>query len=69
MRPVMITEQQHADACRGWQKFFDDHLQDIGAAARPYIPGQRALDYAREECRTYKRSYLEPDDPLYVAWR
>jgi hypothetical protein len=64
------TEQLHSDACREWQKFFDDHLRDVGATAQPFIPGQHALDYARESCRTFKHTFLPQNHELYkVNWR
>jgi hypothetical protein len=67
---TMATNQQHFEACQKWQKFFDDHLRDVGATAPPFIPGQTSDDYIRESCRTFKRTFLPQNHDLYrVQWR
>ena len=61
----MATEQQHFDAARQFQGFYDDTLRRVGARAPQPVLGQKVDDYRREALRTMKRTFLPSAHPLY----
>jgi hypothetical protein len=64
-RKNMATEQQHFDASRQFQAFYDDTLRRVGPRAPQPVLGQKVDDYRREALRTMKRTFLPPAHPLY----
>jgi hypothetical protein len=61
----MATPQQHFDASRKFQAYYDETLRDIGARAPQPVLGQTVNDYRRETLRTIKRTFLPPAHELY----
>ena len=61
----MASPQQHFDAARKFQAFYDEVLRDIGARAPEPVLGQSVNDYRRETLRTIKRTYLPQNHDLY----
>ena len=61
----MATEQQHFDASRQFQAYYDDTLRKVGARAPQPVLGQSVNDYRRETLRQLKRTFLPPVHPLY----
>jgi hypothetical protein len=59
------TEQQHFDACRQYQAYYDEYLREVGGRAPPPTLGQTVNDYRRETCRRFKRTFLPPIHDLY----
>lgn len=61
----MSTDQQHFDAARQFQEFYDQTLRKVGAKAPQPVLGQNVDDYRRETLRTLKRTFLPENHPLY----
>jgi hypothetical protein len=61
----MATEQEHFDAARRFQEYYDGKLRDIGMRAPTPVLGQNVTDYRRETDRQIKRAFLPPIHPLY----
>jgi hypothetical protein len=61
----VATEQQHFDASRQFQAFYDETLRKVGAKAPQPTLGQNADDYRREVLRQLKRTFLPPAHDLY----
>jgi hypothetical protein len=61
----MASQQQHFDAARKYQEYYDETLRNIGARAPQPILGQSVNDYRRETLRTIKRTFLPPAHDLY----
>jgi hypothetical protein len=61
----MATEQEHFDAARQFQAFYDDTLRKVGARAPTPVLGQTVNDYRRETLRNLKRTFLPQNHPLY----
>jgi hypothetical protein len=59
------TEQQHFDAARQYQAYYDEYLREVGGRAPSPTLGQSVNDYRRETCRTFKRTFLPPVHDLY----
>jgi hypothetical protein len=60
----MSTDQQHFDAARQFQEFYDQTLRRVGAKAPQPILGQSVNDYRRETLRNLKRTFLPEVHPL-----
>jgi hypothetical protein len=56
----MSTPQEHFDAARRFQEFYDETLRKIGARAPEPTVGQTCNDYRRETLRNLKRTFLPP---------
>jgi hypothetical protein len=61
----MATDEQHFQACRRFQEYYDAALQQVGTSAPAPRPGQRVNDYRRETLRQLKRTFLPQNHPLY----
>ena len=54
----MSTDQQHFDAARQFQAYYDETLRHVGAKAPQPTLGQSVNDYRRETLRQLKRTFL-----------
>jgi hypothetical protein len=61
----MSTEQEHFDAARKFQAYYDDSLRKVGMRAPQPILGETVNHYRRETLRTIKRTFLPQNHPLY----
>ena len=61
----MSTDQQHFDAARQFQAFYDETLRKVGAKAPQPTLGQSCNDYRRETLRNLKRTFLPEVHPLH----
>ena len=61
----MSTDQQHFEASRQFQAYYDDTLRKVGTRAPAPSLGQSVNDYRRETLRQLKRTFLPPAHPLY----
>jgi hypothetical protein len=66
----MATAQDHFDASRKFQAYYDETLRKIGMRAPQPTLGDTVNHYRRETLRTIKRTFLPrvpPDVPLHAA--
>ena len=56
----MPTEQEHFDASRQFQAYYDETLRRVGARAPAPVLGQSVNDYRRETLRQLKRTFYRP---------
>jgi len=61
----MASPQEHFDASRRYQEYYDETLRNIGARAPEPVLGQTVNNYRRETLRTIKRTFLPQNHPLY----
>jgi hypothetical protein len=61
----MASPQQHFDAARKFQEYYDETLRDIGARAPEPVLGETVNNYRRETLRTIKRTFLPQNHDLY----
>ena len=61
----MPSEQQHFEAARKFQAFYDETLRKIGARAPQPILGETVNHYRRETLRNLKRTFLPQNHDLY----
>jgi hypothetical protein len=61
----MSTPQDHFDAARKFQEFYDAQLRRVGMRAPEPTLGQTVNDYRRETLRTLKRTFLPQNHDLY----
>jgi hypothetical protein len=61
----MSTDQQHFDASRQFQAYYDETLRKVGTHAPAPVLGQSVNDYRRETLRQLKRTFLPPAHDLY----
>jgi hypothetical protein len=61
----VATEQEHFNACRQFQAYYDETLRKVGARAPQPTLGQSCNDYRRETLRQLKRTFLPPAHDLY----
>jgi hypothetical protein len=61
----MSSPQEHFDAARRFQEFYDQTLRRVGARAPQPILGQTVNDYRREALRNLKRTFLPQNHDLY----
>jgi hypothetical protein len=61
----MRTEQQHFDAARQFQEYYDQTLRRVGTHAPAPVLGQSVNDYRRETLRQLKRTFLPEAHPLH----
>ena len=61
----MSTPEQHFDAARKFQEFYDNTLRRIGVRAPQPTLGETVNHYRREVLRTIKKTFLPQDHPLY----
>jgi hypothetical protein len=61
----MASEQEHFDAARKYQEFYDNTLRKIGMRAPQPTLGQTVNNYRRETLRTIKRTFLPEAHELY----
>jgi hypothetical protein len=61
----MSTPQQHFDAARRFQEFYDETLRKVGARAPQPTLGETVNHYRRETLRNLKRTFLPQNHDLY----
>jgi hypothetical protein len=61
----MSSAQEHFDASRRFQEYFDSTLRQVGLRAPQPVLGQSVNDYRREVLRMAKRKFLPQNHPLY----
>jgi hypothetical protein len=61
----MSTPQEHFDASRQFQAYYDETLRRVGTRAPAPVLGQSVNDYRRETLRQLKRTFLPPAHDLY----
>jgi|SRR6516164_8957631 len=61
----MSTPQDHFDAARKFQAFYDETLRKVGMRAPQPVLGETVNHYRRETLRTIKRTFLPQNHPLY----
>src|SRR5271170_6495484 len=61
----MSTDQQHFEAARQFQAYYDETLRHVGTKAPQPTLGQSVNDYRRETLRRLKRTYLPEIHPLH----
>ena len=61
----MPSEQEHFDAARKFQAFYDETLRKVGMRAPQPTLGQTVNNYRRETLRTLKRTFLPQVHELY----
>jgi hypothetical protein len=61
----MSTPEQHFDAARRFQEFYDQTLRRVGMRAPEPVLGQTCNDYRRETLRNLKRTFLPQNHDLY----
>src|SRR5262245_57429881 len=61
----MATPQEHLDASRKFQEYYDQTLRRVGMRAPEPTLGQTVNDYRREALRTLKRTFLPQNHDLY----
>jgi hypothetical protein len=61
----MASEQEHFDAARKFQAFYDETLRKVGMRAPQPTLGQTVNNYRREVLRTLKRTFLPEVHELY----
>jgi hypothetical protein len=62
----MSSPQEHFDAARRFQEFYDATLRKVGMRAPQPTLGQTVNDYRRETLRTLKRTFLPESHDLYA---
>lgn len=61
----MSTPQEHFEAARQFQEFYDATLRQIGTRAPAPSLGMSVNNYRRETLRQLKRTFLPQNHPLY----
>jgi hypothetical protein len=59
------TPEQHFQAARRYQEYFDSALRDVGMRAPQPVLGQTVNDYRRETLRTLKHTFLPQNHQFY----
>ena len=61
----MSSEQEHFDAARKFQAYYDETLRKVGMRAPQPVLGDTVNHYRRETLRNLKRTFLPQNHPLY----
>ena len=61
----MSTPEQHFDAARKFQAYYDDTLRKVGMRAPQPVLGETVNHYRRETLRNLKRTFLPQNHDLY----
>ena len=61
----MSTPEEHFDAARKFQEFYDNTLRKVGMRAPQPVLGTTVNNYRRETLRTLKRTFLPEVHELY----
>src|SRR6516162_6741206 len=61
----MSTPEQHFDAARKFQAYYDDALRKVGMRAPQPMLGETVNHYRRETLRNLKRTFLPQNHDLY----
>ena len=61
----MATPQEHFEASRQFQAYYDETLRRVGTRAPAPALGQSVNDYRRETLRQLKRTFLPPAHQYY----
>jgi len=62
---IMSTPEEHFDAARKFQEFYDNTPRKVGMRAPQPVLGTTVNDYRRETLRTLKRTFLPQNHELY----
>jgi hypothetical protein len=62
---IMSTPEEHFDAARKFQEFYDNTLRKVGMRAPQPVLGTTVNNYRRETLRTLKRTFLPQNHELY----
>jgi hypothetical protein len=62
---TMSTPQEHFNAARRFQEYYQNALRNVGARVPAPILGQSVHDYRRETLRQLKRTFLPQNHDLY----
>jgi hypothetical protein len=60
-----LNEQDHFNAAKEYQGYYDGFLRTVGGRAPQPILGQTVGEYRRETLRTFKRTFLPQNHDLY----
>jgi len=60
----MASQQEHFDASRKFQAYYDEALRKVGMRAPQPVLGETVNHYRREALRTMKKTFLQ-HHPLY----
>jgi hypothetical protein len=61
----VATQQEHFDASRKFQAYYQELLRNVGVRVPGPVLGQSCNDYRRETLRNLKRTFLPQVHPLY----
>jgi hypothetical protein len=61
----MANHQQHFDASRKWQEFYQKAVEDLGVNIPGPTLGQTTNSYRREMMRLLKKTFIPPTHDLY----
>ena len=61
----MSSEQEHFDAARRFQAYYDETLRKVGMRAPQPVLGDTVNSYRRETLRNLKRTFLPQTHDLY----
>jgi hypothetical protein len=61
----MSTPEQHFNAARKFQEYYDSALRKVGMRAPEPVLNQTVNDYRRETLRNLKRTFLPQNHDLY----
>jgi hypothetical protein len=61
----MSTPEEHFNASRKFQEFYDQTLRKVGARAPQPVLGETVNHYRRETLRNLKRTFLPQNHELY----
>src|SRR6266508_650745 len=61
----MSTPQEHFDASRKFQEYYDNTLRRVGMRAPQPVLGESVNHYRRETLRNLKRTFLPQNHDLY----
>jgi len=61
----MASEQEHFDAARKFQAYYDEGFRQVGIRAPQPVLGQSVNNYRRETLRMAKRKFLPQNHDLY----
>ena len=62
----MANQQEHFQAARRFQEYYDQALQQVGQRAPAPLLGQKVNDYRRETLRQLKRTFLPQNQTNFI---
>jgi hypothetical protein len=63
----MSTQQEHYEASRKFQAYYDESLRNVGVRVPAPLLGDTVNSYRRETLRNLKRTFLPEVHPLYAV--